>query len=341
MSDLIAEFCSWYHDYHDISAERARDQERLLRRLEASLDGQPIASLKAHDLELFLGAGDYAPSTVAKHIKMLRPFFRWLWQHKHITGDQLMELRGVKAPRGAGWAPPRPYTRGEIACFWEYMDDAFPWTLDRDIHNVTTLRAEFFVRRWQRGASQWRRVWPYARRLQAEAIVSLALFGGLRRIEIFNLELEDMHWDNAFVRVHGARKNPEAESRDRAVPMVKPMRTALANWIEFRSQVLEPPHDKPWLCLWEDRFLESMSLRALAHLLDRVGDGYELHRLRHTFATERLRAGMDIEKLQRVMGHSNIEMTLRYARISDEDVLDAAEETNAQFVTAVQRSHAY
>lgn len=339
MSDLIAQFCAHHHSYHSISADRATTQERLLHNLEASLEGRPITSLESQDLETFLGAGGHAPSTVLKHIKMIRPFLKWLWRNGHINGDQLMTLQEVRAPRGAAWGPPKPYSRGEIAEFWEHVDDKFPWTNDREIHLVTPRRAEFFVRRWQRGASQWGRVWPYARRLQVEAIVSLALFGGLRRIEIFNLELEDMHQDNAYVRVNGAKKNPAAESQERAVPMVKPMRTALGNWLEFRSQVLEPPHDRPWLCLWRERFLDPMSLSTLAHLLDNIGDGYELHRLRHTFATERLRAGLAIEKLQVALGHSNIQQTLRYAKIDDEDVLRAAEATNDEFVAAVQRSH--
>jgi site-specific recombinase XerD len=339
MSDLIEEFCSWYHSYHNISEGRAATQMHLLRRLETFLDGRPISSLEARDLERFLADGTYAPTTVAKHIKMLRPFFKWLWQHKHINGDRLMELRGVRAPRGSNGSLPRPYTKREIAEFWEHFDDVFPWTAEKDIRNVTPKRAEFWVRRWQRGVSQWKRVQPYARRLQADAIVSLALFGGLRRIEIFNLQLEDMHQDNAYVRVTGARKNSAGEAHVRAVPMVQPLRVALGNWLEFRAQVLEPPHTSPWLCLWHERYLNPMRFDALAHMLDRVGDGYELHRLRHTFATQRLRAGMNIEKLQVAMGHANISMTLRYAKISDEDVLREAEKSNDEFVAAVQRSH--
>lgn len=337
--DLIAEFTTWHHAYHGISPGRQIDQERVLRRLEASLGDRPITSIESRDLELFLAEGDYAPATIAKHIKMLRPFFRWLWKHRHISAEKLMELNGVQAPRGATQGAPRPYTRGQIAELWEHLDDAFPWTLDRDVRLVTPKRAEFFVRRWQSGTSQWRRVWPYARRLQVEAIISLALFGGLRRVEIFNLELQEMHQDNAYVRVHGARKNPAAESVPRVVPMVKPLRVALGNWLEFRAQVLEPPHDRPWLCLWRDRYLEPMSFSTLGHLLDKVGDGYELHRLRHTFATERLRAGMPVEKLQKIGGWTDIQQVLRYAQISDEDLLEAAEKTNDKFVAATQRSH--
>ena len=45
--------------------------------------------------------------------------------------------------------------------------------------------------------------------------------------------------------------------------------------------------------------------------------GYTLHCLRHTFASELLNAGMRLECLQPLLGHSSIEMTRRYARLTD------------------------
>ncbi|MCK5193236.1 MAG: tyrosine-type recombinase/integrase [Desulfobulbaceae bacterium] len=45
--------------------------------------------------------------------------------------------------------------------------------------------------------------------------------------------------------------------------------------------------------------------------------GYGLHSLRHTFATDLLNAGLRLEVLQQLLGHLCIEMTQRYARLSD------------------------
>jgi site-specific recombinase XerD len=44
------------------------------------------------------------------------------------------------------------------------------------------------------------------------------------------------------------------------------------------------------------------------------------HRLRHTFATEMLRAGLRIPILMKLLGHRSIGMTLRYVKITEEDV---------------------
>ncbi|MDW7774335.1 MAG: tyrosine-type recombinase/integrase, partial [Desulfobulbaceae bacterium] len=49
-----------------------------------------------------------------------------------------------------------------------------------------------------------------------------------------------------------------------------------------------------------------------------LGDkGYSLHSLRHTFATDMLNAGLRLEVLQQLLGHCSIEITRRYARMSD------------------------
>jgi site-specific recombinase XerD len=44
------------------------------------------------------------------------------------------------------------------------------------------------------------------------------------------------------------------------------------------------------------------------------------HRLRHTYATEMLRAGMRLPVLMKLLGHRTINMTLRYAEVSGVDV---------------------
>jgi integrase/recombinase XerD len=45
--------------------------------------------------------------------------------------------------------------------------------------------------------------------------------------------------------------------------------------------------------------------------------GYTIHCLRHTFASELLNAGMRLECLQQLLGHTSLEVTRRYARLTD------------------------
>jgi integrase/recombinase XerD len=47
------------------------------------------------------------------------------------------------------------------------------------------------------------------------------------------------------------------------------------------------------------------------------GKDYTVHCLRHTFASELLNAGLRLECLQQLLGHQDIEVTRRYARLTD------------------------
>jgi integrase/recombinase XerD len=47
------------------------------------------------------------------------------------------------------------------------------------------------------------------------------------------------------------------------------------------------------------------------------------HALRRSFATISVKAGMDLFRLQALMGHSSLEMTKEYVRNLDEDLIEA------------------
>ena len=63
--------------------------------------------------------------------------------------------------------------------------------------------------------------------------------------------------------------------------------------------------------------------------------GYSLHSLRHTFATELLNAGMRLECLQVLLGHQSLQMTRRYARLSDR----TREEEYFRAMARIEREH--
>ena len=57
------------------------------------------------------------------------------------------------------------------------------------------------------------------------------------------------------------------------------------------------------------------------------------HRLRHTYATEMLSAGMSLLGVMRLLGHRDYRMTLRYTAITPETVGDEYNKALAQLAT--------
>lgn len=74
-----------------------------------------------------------------------------------------------------------------------------------------------------------------------------------------------------------------------------------------------------------DKF--SRSIQALSHAIKRAGielpRGQAAHSLRHTFASHFMQEGGNILALQRILGHSTIVMTMRYAHLAPDHLIDA------------------
>lgn len=53
-------------------------------------------------------------------------------------------------------------------------------------------------------------------------------------------------------------------------------------------------------------------------------DDVRIHDLRHTYASVAVSSGMPIQMVGRLLGHSQLQTTMRYAHLADDPVLDAA-----------------
>ena len=76
------------------------------------------------------------------------------------------------------------------------------------------------------------------------------------------------------------------------------------------------------------------SVRARAGLED-----VRLHDLRHTFASQAAMQGIPLPVVARLLGHAQVQMTLRYAHVSDRDVEAAAERIGGVMAGIMNRSH--
>ena len=63
-------------------------------------------------------------------------------------------------------------------------------------------------------------------------------------------------------------------------------------------------------------------------------DDVRIHDLRHTYASNAVSSGMPIQMVGRLLGHTQIQTTMRYAHLADDPVIRAAEE-NAERLNAL------
>lgn len=63
--------------------------------------------------------------------------------------------------------------------------------------------------------------------------------------------------------------------------------------------------------------------RALARTTIRLLKGQAAHALRHTFASHFMQKGGNILTLQKILGHSSLAMTMRYAHLAPEHLAEA------------------
>lgn len=312
-----------YQQYHELSDGRRLEQGKTLRDLEAHA-GKPPEECGADEIKSYLASlseSGLHVNTVRKKLNMLKPFYGWAYEARLIDAESFLPIQRIDPPqKSQSHGLPRPYSRKELDRFWADLDAKYPRCDD------------YFWRRYQRGTSPFRSVRKDAARAQTEAIVALALHCGLRRSEIFNASIDDLHYDNEYVVVRFGKGG-----RERQVPHTATSRAKMKEWIEVRAR-FKPRTKAVWLSLWGTRkkqYAGPMPFDTFERFFDNIGDGYELHRFRHTCGTEWLRKIKRVEIVQKLLGHASIQQTLGYAKVVRDDLADAVAKAELEFDVAV------
>lgn len=144
-------------------------------------------------------------------------------------------------------------------------------------------------------------------------VITLMLYGGLRRSEVVGLEWADVDFDGPTLRVFGKG------SKERIIPMAPPMVAALRGW-----RALADGSEYVFPSTWASRGpIDVMTLwREVQRATRSAGITRRVtpHMLRHTFATEVLRRGADIRHVQALLGHATLATTQIYTQVVVDDL---------------------
>jgi integrase len=167
------------------------------------------------------------------------------------------------------------------------------------------------------------------------AIVGLMLMHGLRSAEVLALNPEDVLLSEAQIRVRGKG------SKLRFLPLAPETTQLIDHYLRLERP--NPCSAALFVVLKGPARGTRMTYAGLRSLFrhHRSSTGVQLanpHRFRHTFASDMVRAGMSLPALMQLMGHADIETTLRYVQITAQDVYLAYARAATQCVRPVPGS---
>ena len=149
-----------------------------------------------------------------------------------------------------------------------------------------------------------------------KAMLELMYATGLRVSELVNVKINDIDFENCFIRTMGKG------SKERIIPINDYSLYYVKKYImEYRGSMMKREHhdyifvNNHGMKMTRQGFFKI--IKALAKEKN-IKTDISPHTLRHSFATHLLDYGADIRSIQEMLGHSNISTTQIYTHVSSE-----------------------
>lgn len=156
-----------------------------------------------------------------------------------------------------------------------------------------------------------------------EPMVWIGIYTGLRRGEIFNLKWKNIDMVNNIITVEKSKSH-----KVRHIPINDKLKNFL---MEYKNKTGGSGND--YVVTYRGEKIKSLH-RGWKNFLMKSGvkKYYRFHDLRHTFASYLVMNNVDITTVQKLLGHSDVQTTMRYSHISDKHTTAAVKKLNFQGV---------
>jgi len=265
--------------------------------------------------------------------EVLVDFFKWLQTRERIVGRGLVR-QGVK--------------KTTVATYWRKLSKFFAWLVTKGLLQSNPLqngsmefpKIRYDDRKYLSRADvqriflavssgiQWKNRLVRTRNL---AIISVAVFCGLRRGELLALRLADVDLPHGRLFVRGETSKSQMS---RTIPLNVQVKQHLADYFDERvGQKALYTTPALWVAGNKDAPLMSDGLRhviAVIRVESKVK--FHLHQLRHTFAVNFLHnSGHNSFKLQSLLGQRSIASAAVYTRCLPPEMVQADIERMGKF----------
>ena len=307
----------YYIDYY-VENERIREKvgisktlaENALRKKQIEiaegkfLDKRKLKKIKFNDfvdeyIEIYLKHNRSWPKADACNIKCLKSFFggKYLYEINQMTVEKFKTERSEQvSPAGVNRALARLKSIYNKAIVWGKFDGKNPVKgvkfLTENNKRLRYLEKEEISRLLNNCEAH------------LKPIVITALNTGMRKGEILNLKWQDVDFRRNIIHIYKTKNNEKRE-----IPMNEMVKTAL---VKVRKNPNSPYifnrfNDKPYLNVRKSFFTALKK----SGIID-----FRFHDLRHTFASQLVMSGVDLNTVRELLGHKTLDMTLRYSHLS-------------------------
>ena len=288
-------YMPWFKTHH-------KGHEKTLHTLDNNFDAimpQRIDAISGRDLEqirtAWMQAGNKA-STVNRKMGSISGVFSRAVEWEYIGTHPLAKLKQLKVD-----------SLGLV----RYLDTdeakRLREALDTRQDEIRAERESANQWRADRGKQQMQSLLQLSFTDHLKPMVLVSLNTGMRRGELFDLKWSAVNFSTNTITAAG---DTTKTSDTRHIPMNKETVSVLEHWKKQagKSRYVFPNQEGGRL---ED--VKSAWLR----LLERAKiDGFRWHDMRHDFASRLVMAGVPLNTVRDLLGHSDIKMTLRYAHLA-------------------------
>ena len=202
-----------------------------------------------------------------------------------------------------------------------------PWILKVPKFNKPKIALFSTDYQWLRNDEEIQRFLRAARDEGEQVFIfyAMAVYTGMRAGELAAIEWSDINLEHRIITVQRSFDGPTKSNKVRYVPILDPLLPLLRAWrlrhpgrLVFTSQAgtMFQPSGRIYQEVLH-RVLEAGKFQKVQR------NGKErpyvrFHDLRHTFASHWVAKGGDLFKLQKILGHQSVQMTMRYAHLAPE-----------------------
>jgi integrase/recombinase XerC len=149
--------------------------------------------------------------------------------------------------------------------------------------------------------------------IRDQLVIDLFYTTGIRRAELINLRMQDVHLESRNIKVLGKR------NKERILPLLDGTTELFSRYFEVRN-ALNTIADNAYvfLSVSGNKIYETLVYRIINGYFSKVSSKTKKspHILRHTFATHMLNKGADLNSVKELLGHSSLASTQVYTHNS-------------------------